>query len=666
MEEPIKQDEFLVEAKGFFELNKELYAESVKGMDKSVELDFMLLAEHSPELADGLIERPEESIQLLEVAMEETEWMPNDARVRIYNLPEINQINIGEIRSKHLGKMLQVTGVIRQTSVVLPKETNTKFECPSCGTIISILQIVESKRKAPSRCSCGKSGGFKEIAKDIIDCQFISLEESHDSLEHAGQPKKVNIMLTEDLTEPTMEKRTTPGARVTVVGKLEEIERTKNGVRTLIYDIRINANNIIPTEDDFESIKVSEEDKVEIKKIAEDDPLGNITKSFAPSICGYEDIKKALVLQLFGGNRVLRKDGTSRRGDINILLVGDAGVAKSQLLKYTGTLAPKSRYVSGMSTSGVGVTASVVRDEVTGEWTLQAGAMVLANNGHILIDELDKMGAEDRSSLHEAMATQQITISKATVQATLNTKTAVLAAANPKMGRFDNKQSIIKQINLAPTLLSRFDCIFVLRDIPNKDKDTSIADRILSEDEDSSIEIDSVLLRKYVSYAKNLDAPKMTDKAKMAIKKFYVELRNKGRNSESEAIPMGARQLESLVRIAEASARVRLSETIDEEDTVVAIDIMMGYLKGVGYDSETGKIDIDKIYGIGKSERDKIGYILLCIENICKGNMGYANLDDIKLLVDGKMDNDAVDSALQKLNRQGDIIKTNKGYKKIS
>lgn len=664
-EETTKQEEFLMEAKGFFELNKELFADEVKAGSKVVSVDYMLLAEHFNELADNLIEQPDETIELLEIAIREIEWMNDNSKVRIFNLSKSNNIKISEIRSKHISKLIEVTGVIRQTSEVRPRETSTKFECSGCGSVITIIQN-STKQEKPGHCSCGLKSAFKEIAKNLIDSQVISLEESHDSLDHSGQPKKVGVLLTEDLTEPIMEKKTTPGSRVTVIGVLSEIERIKNGAKSLTYEIIINANNIIPMEDEFQTIEVTDEDKEEIKKIAEDNPLEQMVKSFAPSICGYENIKRALVLQLFGGNRILRVDGTSRRGDINILLVGDAGVAKSQLLKYTGTLAPKSRYVSGMSTSGVGVTASVVRDEMTGDWTLQAGAMVLANNGHILIDELDKMSPEDRSNLHEAMATQQITVSKANIQATLNTKTAVLAAANPKMGRFDGSQSIVKQINLVPTLLSRFDCIFIVRDIPNKDKDSAIADRILSEEVDESITIDSSLLRKYVSHAKSMDNPKMTDEARAHIKNFYVGLRNKNRDGEGDAIPMGARQLESLIRIAEASARVRLADEITNEDAKVAIDIMMDYLHGVGYDKKTGKIDIDKIYGIGKSERDRMKYVLSCVDSIGKGSSnGYALFDDVVLLINGKIDKDDVETALIKLNRQGDIIKTSIGYKKI-
>ena len=658
----INHNDFLSEAKEFFETNKKTFAEDIKSEDKVIHLDYTLLLDYSPELVDSLLESPEETLQLLEVAFEELEWTPNNMRVRFTNLPQSSCIPIRKIRSKHLGRLISIEGVIRQTSEVRPKVTNIKFECASCGTIISIKQITEQTK--PKRCSCGNRGSFKEISKDLIDSQSISIEEPYDILEHSTQPKKLTILLEEDLTEPNMEDKTTPGNTVTVIGILKEIERIKNGTKSLIYEICVKANNIIPMQDDFANIEVSESDEEEIKKIAKDNPLDKLVNSFAPSICGNKEIKKALVLQLFGGNGINRVDGTMRRGEINILLVGDASCAKSMLLKYAGTLAPKSRYVSGMSTSGVGISASVVRDELTGDWSLAAGAMVLANNGIIMIDELDKMNAEDRSNLHEAMSIGSITISKATVQACLKCKTSVLAAANPRLGRFNTKQSIVKQINLVPTLLSRFDCIFVLRDVPNQDKDSLIADRILSEEIGKEVTLDSSLIRKYVAFAKKNIKPEITQDAVTHIKKFYIKLRSSYK-SEGDSIPMGARQLETLIRLSEASAKIRLSKTVELEDTQVAIDVVMNYLRGVGFDNETGKFDIDMVSGTGSSERKRIEYLLTCVQNISNGSNGYAHLDDITKLVNGKLTEKQIEGGLFVLNRQGDIIKTSQGYKKI-
>ena len=258
------------------------------------------------------------------------------------------------------------------------------------------------------------------------------------------------------------------------------------------------------------------------------------------------------------------------------------------------------------------------------------------------------------------MSLQTITIAKATVQAVLNTRTSVLDAANPKYGRFDNDKPIAKQINLAPTLLSRFDCIFVMRDIPDKERDGLIAEHILSEGVAMYAPLDSNLIRKYVSYAKKNISPKMTRESIDAIKSFYVELRNKNKGG---AIPIGARQLEGLVRLAEASDKLRLSKQVLEQDAKVAIEVMTNYLQGVGFDNETGELDVDKIYGTGSSERKKMEYILRCIDEMGKNDT--ATDENLKEMTKDKITEDELFNGIYKLNRNGDIVKTKLGYKKL-
>jgi len=218
----IDQDNFLIDAKEFFEINKSEVGKVAKAGEKIVLIDFNDLSAHSPELAENLIDKPEETIQLLEVALEELEWAPNDARARFISIEKGQVLFIRHIRSKHLGKMISIEGVVRQASEVRPLVTNAKFECPSCGTIISVLQI-DKKFKEPSRCSCGRRGGFKEISKDMVDAQVLTIEEASDNLHGGEQPKRMTIFLKEDLVDPNMEMRTTPGSRVKIVGILKEI-----------------------------------------------------------------------------------------------------------------------------------------------------------------------------------------------------------------------------------------------------------------------------------------------------------------------------------------------------------------------------------------------------------------------------------------------------------
>ena len=345
-----------------------------------------------------------------------------------------------------------------------------------------------------------------------------------------------------------------------------------------------------------------------------------LTQSIAPSIYGYEKIKESIALQLFGGVRKIREDGVTTRGDIHILLIGDPGAGKSQLLKYVAGLAPKARYVVGKSTSGAGLTATVVKDEFMRGWALEAGALVLANKGIAMIDELDKMSKEDRSAMHEVMEQQTVTISKANVQATLNAQTTILGAANPKFGRFDPYTSVPEQIDLPDSLISRFDLMFIIRDVPNKESDTRLVKHILKLHENPESQVPPIsadLLRKFIAYAKINIKPVLTEAAQKEIEKFYVSLRNQHSGDEQSAVPIGARQLEAIIRLSEASAKVRLGDKVLKKDAKKAIGLLMEYMMAVGIDPETGQLDMDRREsGTTTSQRNKIRLLLKVISEM--------------------------------------------------
>lgn len=663
----INHDESLSDAKSFFELDRKSIGRVAKEGNKVVHIDFDDFSAHSPPLAELLIDKPEETIQLLEVALEELEWAPNNARARFTSITPTQEIAIRNIRAKHLGKMIGIEGIVRQASEVRPQVTNAKFECPSCGTIISVLQI-DKKFREPSRCSCGRRGGFKEISKDMVDAQVLVIEEASDNLSGGEQPKRMTIFLKEDLVDPRMEMRTTPGSRVKIIGILKEIAITSSSGAVLTrFDLAIEANNVVPMEESFEDIDISEEDERAIRELSRDPELmTKMVRSIAPSIWGHHDVKKALALQLFGGVKKNRSDGTKMRGDIHVLLVGDPGVAKSVMLSFVAGVAPKARYVSGKSATGAGLTATVVKDEFLKGWSLEAGAMVLANKGIVCIDEFDKMNEEDRSTMHEAMEQQSVTISKATVQASLRAQTSVLAAANPKFGRFDPTQSIPKQVNLVPSLLSRFDAIFIMRDIPSKDRDESIAMHVLSEHKQNVVHdvIDKELLRKYISYTKQKVDPLLTDEAVQEMKEFYVGLRNQPQlgDSPNKPIPIGARQLEALVRLSEAHARMRLSKEVKKEDARAAIDLVKSYLLQVGYDEETKTIDIDRISGNSASQRSKITMVRETIENLENRLGKLVPYEELEKALEGKMKPEEIDEAIGKLLKSGDLFRPKRGF----
>src|SRR3989339_649430 len=1100
-----KNEELIIEAKSFFDFHKKDLGDSLRQGNNVIYLDFLELTEFSNNLSDEILANPEETLRIIELAIEES-GLVKDVRVRLFNLSKIQDIKVRNIRSKHLNEMVVIEGIIRQASDVRPQVVNAKFECPSCGTVIGVLQM-EKKFREPSKCSCGRRGGFKLISKEMVDTQRLVIEESPESLTGGEQPKRINVFVKEDLVEPRMEEKTTPGSRVKVIGILKEVPvPLKTGGLSTRFELAIEVNNIIPLEETFEELDINDEDERQILELSEDPNIyENLAKSISPSVWGHEQIKKAMVLQLFGGVRKKHKDGQKSRGDLHILLIGDPGVAKSVMLTFMAEISPKGRYVVGKSASGAGLTATVVRDDYLRGWSLEAGAMVLANKGLVCIDELEKMDPQDRSAMHEAMEQQcmlpdfklmlsdgkeieigkfvdnlmdknkkevnkgknceiltinnvellttdfssqfykkasrvsrhiapkkfikieltngneitvtpehpcwvvkegiistipaeqlndkmffpipsnikiksqkylkkndylckvlgyhlsdgcyelnrgkktgiqfwnndetlikdyfnsiekyfskkpiitkrehqfavrviskkivdffmkldedllkkgmfkkipekvmqfpdknikfllqalydgdgsviyqarngcrisfvsqnkelvkqisslllrfniqssifwdnhskvyrldisgqenilnfsvniktyrtikdivpnctdkinnifkelrisqqkeighsidlgvekqriflqklvliaqkklddilkktpnsilkyqkiiddledikklafgyarwmkikkvsriknngikwvydvtiephhtfisnnmilhnTVTISKANVQASLRSETSVLAAANPKFGRFDPYQCIAQQIDLPPTLLNRFDVIFTLRDIPNAENDLRVATHVLNQHKKAGEEalISRDLFRKYIAYAKQRFNPELSDEAVAEIKKFYVELRNKPVASETavKPIPISARQLQALVRMAEASARLRLSKTVELSDAQIAIDLMKYYLIQVGYDYESKTIDIDRINNrTSSSQRNKIYIVRDTITALESKRGKLIPIEEIEKELEGKMNKDEIEEAINKLVINTEIFKPRRGY----
>ena len=403
---------------------KKIHSLLSKGLSTLV-VDFSELIKHDPEMSDELLEDPEDVIRAFELAMENYET--KDFKARFTNLPESQYIAIRNIRSAHLGKMMYIEGIVRQSSDVRPQVTSAKFECPSCGNTISILQI-ETKFKEPTRCTCGRRGKFRLLSKDLVDAQRLVLEESPEALEGGEQPKRLSVFLKEDLVEPKMERKTTPGSKVRVYGIVKEVPIIlRTGAQSIRYDLMMDSNYIEPIDETYQDIEINPEEEKEILDLSKNERVyESFIQSIAPSIYGHDDIKEAILLQLMGGVRKQKEDGTTTRGDIHILLCGDPGSGKSQLLTFVSKLAPKARFVSGKGTSGAGISASVVKDEFLKGWALEAGALVLANKGICCIDELDKMTVEDTSAMHEAMEQQRISISKANIQACYSEDTEVL------------------------------------------------------------------------------------------------------------------------------------------------------------------------------------------------------------------------------------------------
>lgn len=343
-------------------------------------------------------------------------------------------------------------------------------------------------------------------------------------------------------------------------------------------------------------------------------------------------------------------------------------VHNSQMLKRVSHVAPKSRFVSGKGASGAGISASVVRDEFTNSWALEAGALILANKGLVAIDELDKMSTEDASAMHEALEQQQITISKANIQATLKSETTVLAAANPKFGRFDPYEVLAKQIDLPSTLINRFDLIFPIKDLPDVDKDTKLAGFILElhkNEDDKAVELETDQIKRYIAYAKQNCKPRLTDKALKEIQTYFVKMRNSGKEEDKvQSIPISARQLEGLVRLSEAKSKTRLGKKVTADDAKKAIELLHHCLQLIGYDEETGKFDIDRIAtGITASQRNNITVIKELISNLEKEVGKMIPMEDLIREAEIKgVSQDKVEEIVQKLKRSGDLFSPRHGF----
>lgn len=644
-------------------------AERVRKGERSLTIDFQELVKFDVEVADMLLDNPEEVLRAGEIAVEQ---MPltntvQGFQLRVKNLPQSAKMPIRHLRSNHLEKFLVIEGVVRNKGTVRPQVTSARFECPSCGTTLTVLQL-DTKFKEPTRCSCGRKGKFKLLSKELVDAQGLILEEIPEQIEGSDQPKRINLFLKNDLVSPLTERRTNPGARIIVTGILKEVPQIlRTGGQSTRFEILFEVNAIETVEEDFSDISITQEEKEKILELSKDPKMiKKMVSSLAPSIYGHEKIKEALLLQLVGGVKKQREGGMTIRGDIHVMLVGDPGSAKSQLLKRLLAVAPKARYIVGRSASGAGLSATVVKDEFLQGWSLEAGALVLANKGHCLIDELDKMSTEDMWAMHEALEQQSITVSKANIQATLRAETTVLAAANPKFGRFDQYDTIANQINLPPTLINRFDLIFPIKDVPEAGKDERMASFILSihKKQKTDVEIETSFLRKYLAYVRQNIFPTLTDEAIDELKNYFVTMRSSAAGKEAKAIPISARQLEGLVRLAEASAKIHLRNKVTKKDAGKAIELLDFCLRQVAFDEETGVIDIDRIAtSMPAAQRNKIIIVKEIIADLESKIGKTVPVQDIMQAADEKgLSESETEEILQKLKRSGDIFEPRHGF----
>jgi replicative DNA helicase Mcm len=640
----------------------------------SLIVDFQDILSFDQTLATGILEKPDEYLNHADKAayaqlqIEDPEYAEkiDSVTARIEQLLEPTPLR--KLGSAHIGNLVMVEGIVVRSTAVRPMVMRGAFKCRGCGKITPVNQKGAFLR-APLVCSdpsCGRKGTFEFVQEEstFVDSQDLRVQERPEDLPAGQLPRTLHVKLVgAEIVDVSR-----PGDHLSIVGIVRATPPrfpTVGKLRTFVLHLDTNSIEVLGKEP--ETTLPSPEEEKKIQELAKDPWVHRkIINSLAPSIFGYDHVKEAIMYLLFGGVPKTLTDITIR-GEMNVLLIGDPGTAKSQLLQYVSRIAPRGLYTSGRGTTAAGLTAAVMREK-GGGMSLEAGALVLADKGIACIDEMDKMRPEDRVAIHEAMEQHTVSVAKGGIVATLNARTAILAAANPSLGRYEPHRTVAENISLPVTILSRFDVIFVLRDIPSKELDSKMSEHILEIHRKSSSPaeppISFDLLRKYVSFAKGI-RPVLTTDALQRLKDFYLAMRSA---SEAEGSPVAitARQLESLVRIAEARARSALRKEVLTEDAEAAIAIMKKSLEEVGIDMTSYKIDIDLIMtGKPKSLRDKLQVVLSTLSEMEKETGMVEKVAFLNELEEKhRVSRGEAEKLLNQLLREGTIYEPREGYLK--
>ena len=642
----------------------------------SLLVDYIDFDTFKPDLAKKITDDPDEMLEafnkavfsiLYEIHPDYAEEISNNIKVRIGNYTV--QKGLREINAEAINKLIAVSGMVVRTSEVKPLAKKIGYRCLNCGEI-NEAQLKSLVLKKPLKC---KQCSEKELEMDpdtsiFIDFQMVRLQELPEDLPAGHLPHYLEVTVIGDLVDQCR-----PGDRILLTGIVRiEQEQLSQHVKTILFKLRMEGNNIeylggrAGDKDNrtMERIEISNEDEKRIFALAnKSNSYDILISSYAPHIYGHEVIKEVILLLIVGSVTKILDDGSARRGDINVLLVGDPGTAKSEMLKFAAKIAPRGLYTSGRGTTAAGLTAAVIRDK-SGIMMLEAGAVVLGDQGLVCIDEFDKIKPEDRSALHEVMEQQTCSVAKGGIVATLNARTSILAAANPLYGKYDPFKNITENVNLPIPLLTRFDIVYVIRDTPEREKDNLIASHILEIHRDternSQSVIDTDIFSKYLAYSKNME-PKLTVEAIDKIRNYYMKMRN----VESEGmITVTPRQLEGLVRLATARSKLLLKDYVDSEDAERAIYLIQTMLETAGVDVNTGKVDLGVLHGKPQSEISKLK-LFMEIFNALSGQ----DKNDVEeksfiqeLAQTGRFSEDDAKNFINKAMQNGQIYERKSGY----